>query len=55
MIVIMSAVAGGLWGGFLAKRRGGTRLDIAQYAGSFGIAFAIIGLFATVFLQFAFG
>lgn len=55
MIVIMSAVAGGLWGGFLAKRRGGTRLDIAQYAGSFGILFAILGLFATAFLQFAFG
>ena len=34
-----------------AKRRGGTWLDIAQYAGSYALAFGIVGLFVTVFVM----
>lgn len=48
MIVILAFLAGGAWGWWLARKRGGTILDRAQYATAFGIAFAIAGLFATV-------
>ena len=51
MIVIVSFLLGALWGGFLARRRNGNRLDIAQYAVAFGLAFAILGLFATVIFE----
>jgi hypothetical protein len=34
-----------------ARRRGGSKLDIAQYAAAYGIALAIAGLFATVILE----
>lgn len=51
MIVIAGIVGGALWGGLLARSRGGSRLDIAQYAATFAIAFALLGLVATVFLE----
>ena len=51
MIVVAFAIVGALIGGANAKRRGGTGLDIAQYAGSYALAFGIIGLFVTVFLM----
>jgi hypothetical protein len=51
MIVIVAFLIGALWGGFLARRREGGRLDIAQYAVAFGIAFAIAGLALTVVVE----
>lgn len=51
MIVLAGLVIGALWGGLLAKKRGGRPLDIAQYAAAFAIAFMILGLFATVILD----
>jgi hypothetical protein len=51
MLIFAGALGGALWGGFLARRRKGSRLDIAQYAAAFAIAFAILGLFATVLLD----
>mgnify|MGYP000636870856 CR=1 FL=1 len=42
MIVIAGFVLGAAWGGLLARRRNGSRLDIAQYATAFGIAFGTI-------------
>jgi len=50
MIVAAFALVGALIGGFTAKRRGGQLLDIAQYAGSYALAFGIVGLFVSVFL-----
>lgn len=50
MVIIAFAFVGALIGGFTARSRGGTRLDIAQYATAYGLAFGIIGLFITVFL-----
>jgi hypothetical protein len=50
MIILAFAVLGALIGGFAARSRGGKKLDIAQYAASYALAFAIIGLFITVFL-----
>ncbi|GGH47218.1 hypothetical protein GCM10011341_08200 [Frigidibacter albus] len=51
MIVLAGFVIGALWGGLLARRRKGTRFDIAQYALSFGIAFALLALFLAIFLD----
>ncbi|MEX5729402.1 hypothetical protein Ga0609869_002755 [Rhodovulum iodosum] len=51
MIVIPAALAGALWGGLLARRRKGNGYDIAQYAAGYGIAFALLGLFASVLLD----
>ncbi|MEO9824390.1 MAG: apolipoprotein acyltransferase [Paracoccaceae bacterium] len=48
MVLFFSAVFGAVLGGITAKRRGGNRLDIAQYAAGFAIAFAILGMFATL-------
>ena len=50
MIVIFGALVGAAWGGYLAKKRGGNRLDIAQYAASSAIAFGLLALFASIVL-----
>lgn len=51
MIVILAATAGAIWGGLLARRRGGKAADIAQYAAGYGIALALGGMFVTIFLE----
>jgi hypothetical protein len=51
MLILGGLVLGGLWGANLARKRKGSRLDIAQYAAGFAIAFAIVGLFATVLID----
>lgn len=44
MDVILVAVIGAITGIFAAKRRGGNRKDMAQYAAVFAILFALAGL-----------
>ncbi|MEM1130776.1 MAG: apolipoprotein acyltransferase [Pseudomonadota bacterium] len=51
MIILAAAILGALYGGFLAKRRKGSRADIAQYAAGFAIAFALAGLFLSVLVS----
>ena len=51
MIVIVAALIGAIFGGITAKRRGGNKLDIAQYSTGFGMAFVVVGLIATVVLE----
>ncbi len=51
MIVIAGVLGGAGWGAYLAKSRGGTRADMAQYAAGFGIAFGLLGLFLTIFVE----
>lgn len=51
MIVFPFALIGALYGAFLAFRRKGNTFDIAQYAVGFCIAFALIGLLASVVLD----
>lgn len=51
MIILAGIVLGGLWGAALARRRKGSPLDVAQYAGGFAILGAILALFATVILD----
>jgi hypothetical protein len=48
MVIFLFAVAGAILGALTAKRRNGTRLDIAHYATGYAIAFAILGLFVTL-------
>jgi hypothetical protein len=48
MVLFLFAVAGAVLGALTAKRRGGNRLDIAQYAAVYAIAFSILGLFITL-------
>ena len=49
MIVIGTALLGAILGGLQARKRQGNRLDIAQYAASYAIAFGLIGMIITVF------
>lgn len=51
MIVLAGFVLGAVWGAMLARKRGGNRLDMAQYAAGFGIAMGLVGLFVTIFLE----
>ena len=51
MIVIFAALAGAILGGLRAARRKGNKLDIAQYAAVHAIAFALAGLFLTIFIE----
>lgn len=48
MIVLICVIAGGVYGGARARRRGGNGFDIAQYAAVFAIIGAITGLFVTI-------
>jgi len=47
-IMILSAMIGVAIGGLKARKKGGTRLDIAQYAGTYALIFMVIGLIVTV-------
>ena len=51
MIVIVSFLTGAALGGWQARRRGGNRMDMAQYAAAYGLALGILGMFATVALE----
>ncbi len=50
MTPLLLALVGALWGGLVARRRGGNRLDIAQYAAGYAVAFGVLGLFAVLIL-----
>jgi len=51
MIAIGLALLGAVIGGFTARKRGGNRKDIAQYAVGYGMAFLVVGMIATVILD----
>ena len=51
MVVLVSAVLGIVLGGYQAKKRGGNRKDIAQYATAYGIAFALVGMVIAIILD----
>ncbi|WP_425070606.1 apolipoprotein acyltransferase [Sagittula sp. S175] len=51
MIVIFAALFGAILGGVRASRRKGNKLDIAQYAAVHGIAFGVVGVFLTIFVE----
>lgn len=51
MIVIILGILGAFTGGLTARKRQGNRKDIAQYAAGYGIAFMIVGMVITVFVD----
>ncbi|MDJ0992837.1 MAG: hypothetical protein QNI90_04635 [Dinoroseobacter sp.] len=51
MLVIAGALGGAAWGAWLAKKRGGLKKDIAQYAFAFAIMWSVIGLIATIVIE----
>ena len=51
MIVIGGALIGAILGGMTAARRKGNGFDIAQYAAGYAIAFALLGLLATILIE----
>lgn len=51
MIVIGGLLLGILIGAFTAKKHGGGRLDMAQYAAGYGIALAMLGMVITIALS----
>jgi len=51
MIVIAAALIGAALGASRARARGGNRLDMAQYGAAHAIAFALLGLFATIVID----
>lgn len=51
MIVIAGAILGTITGIYRAKRRGGNRKDLAQYAAVHAMLFMIIGLFITIIIH----
>ncbi len=51
MIVGAGLVIGAALGALTAKRQGGRRLDMLQYAAGYAIAFMLLGLFATIFID----
>ncbi|MGD9294387.1 MAG: apolipoprotein acyltransferase [Roseobacter sp.] len=51
MIVILGALLGAIVGGITAYRRQGNRLDIAQYAAGYAMAFTVVGMILTVILD----
>lgn len=50
MLTYIFGLLGAIIGAVIAKRRKGKLLDIAQYAGAYGIAFGVLGLFVNVIL-----
>lgn len=51
MIVIAAAIVGAVFGGYVARARNGSGLDIAHYAAGYGIAFGVLGLVFTLVIQ----
>lgn len=49
-LVLGSALIGSIFGAMTARKRGGKPADMAQYAAGYGIAFALLGVIATITL-----
>ncbi|MEL6521681.1 MAG: hypothetical protein AAFQ66_12000 [Pseudomonadota bacterium] len=48
MIVVLALALGAITGALKARKRGGNKLDMAQYAAGYAIAFGLIGLIITI-------
>ncbi|WP_166434034.1 hypothetical protein [Roseovarius spongiae] len=51
MIILMAALIGAAFGAFRAHRRKGRLPDILQYAAVHALIFALVALFAVIFLE----
>lgn len=50
MLSILAALLGACGGAFRARKLGGRRLDMIQYASVYALAFGLVGTFAGIFL-----
>lgn len=50
MVVIVAFLVGAVFGALRAKKRGGNKLDMAQYGAVYGIALALIATFLTIMI-----
>ena len=48
---LLCGLIGAFFGARQAKKRNGSRADVAQYAAGYGIFFALIGLLVTVLID----
>jgi hypothetical protein len=51
MLILTAALLGAIIGGTTAYRRKGNRLDIAQYAAGYAMAFTIVSMILAVILD----
>jgi len=51
MIIIVGALLGAVIGGMTAYRRKGNKLDIAQYAAGYAMAFTVVSMILAVILD----
>ena len=51
MIILAALILGIALGLFHARKRGGNRLDMAQYAAIYAIIFVILGMFLTLIIH----
>ena len=51
MFIIISALLGAVIGGLTARKRQGNRLDIAQYAAGYAMAFIVVSMVIAVILD----
>lgn len=47
-MILAGVILGAAYGALLARRREGTRLDIAHYAGGYAIVFGLLAVFLRV-------
>ena len=50
MIIVLALAAGAATGALKARKRGGHKLDMAQYAAGYAIAFGLVGLIITIII-----
>ncbi|MFK7762885.1 MAG: apolipoprotein acyltransferase [Roseobacter sp.] len=51
MLILIGALLGAIIGGTTAYRRKGNRLDIAQYAAGYAMAFTVVSMVLAVILD----
>jgi hypothetical protein len=51
MIWTAGLIGGAAFGAYTALKRGGRKLDALQYAAGYGIAFGLLGLAISIFLD----
>lgn len=51
MIVLAGLILGAAFGATSARKKGGKTADALQWAAAYGIAFSMLGLFVTIFLE----
>ena len=50
-MILGGVILGAGYGALLARRREGTRLDVAHYAGGYAIVFGLVAVFARIALD----